>query len=376
MPQVLQITAYLGIKPLQENRFLYLLRQGNSAHRIFWAIVGVDFAAYMLLRLLRPDLAPTNVLLGPLTVFGLSLPIMLLCLFMLRFYHVARYVKPEKPGLALLKDMKEFLTHPQRMANGLPMLAIMVIFGFIFSDIQAKILTLNPSTWDSTFANLDKTLHFGYQPWQWLQPVLGYAPITFLLNVNYNIWFFVMWMFFIFFGFAYEPSVLRTRFFLSYIATWIIGGGVLATIFASAGPCYYSRLGLSPDPYTGLMSYLRSVNDVLPVWAIQIQDALWLGHVNQVELSEVSAMPSMHNASALLFAFVGYQINRFWGRVLALHAALIFIGSVHLAWHYAIDGYASWLLVVVIWFAMAPVARWWHTAEVQKDFDAALKSGI
>ena len=357
---------------LPANGFFRLLRRGNSAHGIFWALIAANLAAYFILHLLRPDLIPTKMAAGALFVFVGTTPVMLLCLFMQRLYHIVRYVKPERPGLALVRDMKEFLMHPQRMANGLPMLLIMVIFGFVFADIQGKILTINPSTWDSYFANMDRVLHFGYQPWQLLQPILGYAPITFLINVNYNIWFFVMWMFFIFFGFASQKSILRTRFFLSFMATWMIGGSLLAAIFSSAGPCYYSRLGLTPDPYADLMAYLRSVNEVVPVWAIRIQDALWQGHLNQTPLSEVSAMPSMHNASALLFAIVGYQVSRFWGRALALHAALIFIGSIHLAWHYAVDAYAAWALTLVIWFAMAPVARWWHSTAAQADFDRML----
>ena len=40
-------------------------------------------------------------------------------------------------------------------------------------------------------------------------------------------------------------------------------------------------------------------------------------------------------------------------RVVAIAAALfalaIFTGSVHLGWHYAVDGYASAFLVAVIW---------------------------
>jgi hypothetical protein len=39
-----------------------------------------------------------------------------------------------------------------------------------------------------------------------------------------------------------------------------------------------------------------------------------------------------------------------WG-----YLALILVGSVHLAWHYAIDGYVSILAVLLIWRA----AGWW-----------------
>jgi hypothetical protein len=83
-------------------------------------------------------------------------------------------------------------------------------------------------------------------------------------------------------------------------------------------------------------------------------------------------MPSLHNASAMLFALAGYQINRLWGRVLTVHAFFIFIGSIHLAWHYAVDSYVSWALTLVVWFALAPVARWWHRTAAQTDFDALL----
>ena len=90
---------------------------------------------------------------------------------------------------------------------------------------------------------------------------------------------------------------------------------------------------------------------------------------------EISAMPSMHNASALLFALAGYQVNRFWGWVLTVHATLIFIGSIHLAWHYAVDSYFAWGLTLVIWFAMAPVSRWWHHSPAQEEFDRMLAAG-
>ena len=46
-------------------------------------------------------------------------------------------------------------------------------------------------------------------------------------------------------------------------------------------------------------------------------------------------------------------------RLLAIHFVLIFIGSIHLAWHYAVDAYVAWALTLVLWFATKPVAEWW-----------------
>ena len=75
---------------------------------------------------------------------------------------------------------------------------------------------------------------------------------------------------------------------------------------------------------------------------------------------------------ALLFALAGYKVSRFAGHLLSAHAILIFIGSIHLGWHYAVDSYLAWALTLVIWFGVAPISRWWHTTAAQGDFDRAL----
>jgi hypothetical protein len=112
---------------------------------------------------------------------------------------------------------------------------------------------------------------------------------------------------------------------------------------------------------------------VYPIWAIPLQDELWQGYVDPaLVIKGISAMPSMHNGSALLFVLAGYQVSRFAGHLLSAHTILIFIGSVHLGWHYAVDSYLAWALTLVIWFAMAPVSRWWHSKAAQGEFDRML----
>jgi hypothetical protein len=124
------------------------------------------------------------------------------------------------------------------------------------------------------------------------------------------------------------------------------------------------------------MTYLRSTNEVLPIWALPLQDELWQGYIDQsVIVKGISAMPSMHNGSALLYVLAGYQVSRFAGRILAVHCFLVFIGSIHLGWHYAVDSYLAWALALVIWFAVTPVARWWHGTAAQGNFDRGLAAG-
>ena len=361
---------------LSANGFLGLLRKSLSAHAFFIAIAAVYSAGFAILLQLRPDVIPTNLLVATIGFLGLSVVFIFLCVFIMQFYHIARYVKPERPILALVKEIKDFLASRSRMANGLPMVMIMMVFMYVFANLKAAIPVLNPLSWDTYFSHLDEVLHFGTQPWVWLQPLLGYAPITFLLNLNYNLWFLVTWMVWVNFAFIDKPSELRTRFFLSFFAVWVLVGSLLAIVFSSAGPCFYGRLGFTPDPYADLMTYLRGVNEAYTIWAIPLQDELWQGYLdNSVIVRGISAMPSMHNGSALLFALAGYQVSRFAGHLLGAHAVLIFIGSVHLGWHYAVDSYLAWALTLVIWFAMAPVARWWHSKAAQGDFDRMLAAG-
>jgi len=352
--------------------FLHLFRKGVAAHAITWVIICLYFGAYSLAHVLWPDLVPAQMFQGFLSLLWMSVPPVIFSIAVLRFYHVARFDKPHRLTLAVIQDWARFLTNPQRLANGIPMFFVMVLFAFIFTDVKSNILQMNPTVWDQTLSNLDRVIHFGRQPWEWLQPIFGYPRVTFLLNLNYNIWFFVMWMFFTYFGFTERPSELRTRFFLTFLVTWIIGGSLLATIFASGGPCYYARLGFWPDPYSDLMIYLRSTNLIMPVWAIEVQDMLWNSHLAHGEMGEISALPSMHNATTLLFVITSFKLSRFWGWVLLTHAVFVFIGSISLAWHYAIDSYVSWALALALWFALAPVARWWHSSHEQRTFDEML----
>ena len=352
--------------------FTTLLAKGVRAHGLFAFIIGIYVLCYALLFGLHVDLDASDMLMGLAALLLFSVPFMLISLVLLRFYHIARHVKPERPIPALARDLKAFLTDPRRMANGLPMFLLFVAFGHVFVEFKGAVYTLNGFKWDASFAHLDQWLHFGTQPWEWLQPMLGYPVITFLINIVYNMWFFVMWMSWIHFGFAQQGSELRTRFFLTYFLTWIVGGSVLAIFYSSAGPAYFGRLVEGVDPFAGLMSYLNAANQVLPIWAVDLQEVLWQGHMSQGMLGEISAMPSMHNGTALLFALAAYRVSRFWGHVMAANAVLIFVGSVHLGWHYAVDAYVAWALCYVVWLASEPIARWWHEHRPQLAFDAAI----
>lgn len=365
-------TATLQAASAGRGRFGPLLRQSLTAHAPFFAVLALYYAGYMALVAVNPQMQPSNFLLMALGFTAFSLPIMFIGLLFTRFYHIATVVKPERPIPALAADLKAYLSDRRRLAHGLPMVVVMVLFMYVFVDLKSNIPVLNPYHWDTTLAAWEKAIHFGAQPWEWLQPGLGYAPITFLINVNYNAWFAVMWVVWVYFAFSDHGADVRTRFFLTFFLAWIIGGGVMAVWFSSVGPCFYGLIGLAPDPFAAQMTYLREINGVYPIWAIQVQDALWAGYQGETSIDGISAMPSMHNGTALLFALAGYRVSRIMGHLLLVHAVLIFIGSVHLAWHYAIDSYVAWALTLALWYGLVPVTRWWHRTGAQTSFEAAL----
>jgi len=62
-------------------------------------------------------------------------------------------------------------------------------------------------------------------------------------------------------------------------------------------------------------------------------------------------MPSMHVSVATLLALLYLNLNKFFGTIMIIYALLIQIGSVHLGWHYAVDGYISSTVTIILWLS-------------------------
>ncbi|WP_157935200.1 phosphatase PAP2 family protein [Vibrio sp. 10N.286.49.B3] len=225
-----------------------------------------------------------------------------------------------------------------------------------FTFVKANIPFLNPYQYDLIFSQLDQALHFGYQPWQlthaWFSSI--YASLT--INIAYNAWFFVMWVTLIFFIFYRKNDHLRKQFLLCFFLSWFLIGGGMATILSSMGPCYFEQ-ATNSNLYIPLMirlseqSAMLVENDHLPLWAINTQKDLWVSHINQSGGigAGISAMPSMHVSIAVLIAISLFKLNKTLGVVAWGYAILIQIGSVHLGWHYAVDGYISAIMTSLLW---------------------------
>lgn len=292
-----------------------------------------------------------------LPLYFTLLPIMLLVLVAGHALRVAITERPERPFLRLLTDLRTRLATPQRIANALPCLLFIPIFGGTFTLIKAAIPLLNPFSWDPTFERWDRWLHGGIAPWEWLQPLLGVPIVTHVIAWLYNFWFLILSVTWMWQSLTLRDPRLRIQYLASLLLTWILLGSGAALLFSSAGPPYFGLVTGAPDPYAPLMAYLRNVNGSFRVYALEAQRMLWAAYsTGQFNVGAgISAMPSMHVASATLFALLGWRTARWLGIALTAFFVVILVGSVHLGWHYAIDGYAGAAGAATIWWLVGRV---------------------
>jgi len=104
---------------------------------------------------------------------------------------------------------------------------------------------------------------------------------------------------------------------------------------------------------------------VLPVQEMLLE---WYGKDQSGLGSGITAMPSMHCAIAFLYWIAVRRISPKWGAFFAVFFFITWISSVHLAYHYAVDGLVSLLAVAAIWaVSQRIVAAWdkWTDARAQ-----------
>lgn len=66
----------------------------------------------------------------------------------------------------------------------------------------------------------------------------------------------------------------------------------------------------------------------------------------------ISAMPSMHNAISFLYVMAARRAKLPLRIAAVVFAGLVLVASVHLGWHYAIDGLVAWASMGTIWWAV------------------------
>lgn len=326
------------------------LRQATAENLTLLILVliytaGVFLAAWLVGRINDIDL---NIYTSSIGTFALGSAILGLLGYLL---YVVVIVHPPRPVAYILRHWTTQLRWWERLTIGTPLLFILPLFFSVFTSMKALIPVFNPYHWDTVFADWDRWLAGGLEPWQRLDFLLHWPHAVFALNFLYNVWIFALYGLLLWQAFSLSDRHLRLQFFLAFLLAWMLLGTIVATALSSAGPCFYAQVIGTPDPYAGLMASLRHINEVVPVWAFSTQQMLWgsyaSGHL--VLGSGISAMPSMHLATALLYALVMWRKHCLLGVLAYLYLGALVIGSIILGWHYAVDGLVALAGTTVIW---------------------------
>lgn len=281
------------------------------------------------------------------------------------YYFYLLFHRAPHPTKMFIQKIRSFFNPPYQLIGFILLLLALNLTFSCYTYLKAIIPSIHYFSWDLAFYQLDKALHFGVSPWEITHAIFSTPWSSFIINFFYHLWFFFMWATVLFFIVNKKNAPLRAQFLISFLACWLLIGGVAAVALSSAGPCYLHLLNPEFNFYQPLLERLTQQSDELvsqgwfPLWILDVQDMLWQSYVDNKggAGAGISAMPSMHVSIAVLMALSLSKVNRILGNAMWLFALVIQIGSVHLAWHYAVDGYMSFILTTAIWFLCGKVVR-------------------
>lgn len=224
--------------------------------------------------------------------------------------------------------------------------------------------------WERIWADADLLL-FGRDPWLITQRLFG----TFA--AEWWAWAYTfLWGGALLFSMSFVALLAGRRFAATYfsamMATWLIGGWLMAIAFSAAGPVF-AHLA-DPDlaarfaPLRDSLAAMLAPDNSLSM--TQAYLATSLDQLVAVRGGGVSAMPSMHVAACTIYVCAARGTR--WLVPAIILWWVIFVGSVHFGYHYAVDGIAAALVAVLCWRAAVAYFRSSAVASTPRQIMAAL----
>lgn len=265
-----------------------------------------------------------------------------------------------RPTATLLRTIR---SRKRWLLRGTFFFVVVVAFARCFSSFKVAIPVLNPFWADPFIAELDHRT-FGADAWVLTHSVFGYFG-TLVIDRIYILWFVVVaatsgWI-----CFARDPR-LQIRGLMCYVLSWSILGGATALGLSSVGPCFYEQF-YGSQRFAPLMDKLAAVSAQHEIMAFRTMNFL-IGSLDKDYIGGgISAMPSLHVAMALLsfLCIYSYTNSKLLKVLSGLFGVAIFIGSVHLGWHYAWDGIISIIGVSIFWWGTGRLIAWLERKELQ-----------
>ncbi|MCB1042255.1 MAG: phosphatase PAP2 family protein [Acidobacteria bacterium] len=198
---------------------------------------------------------------------------------------------------------------------------------------------LQPMIFDATVEHMDWLIHFGHYPSPGWFEAFSTPLWMHIVDFTYSLWYFLKLLLISFFVFL--PRKVFVHFMLAMDALWTLGGWTTEW-WPTLGPCFFRTDAMAPY---GTIAHT-------------LQTRLWteyggMGASSGDFISKfqgIAAFPSLHvGVATITVCFLWRRFPRF-KPLLILYWAAIQYGSVYLGWHYAIDGYTSALMAILLYF--------------------------
>jgi hypothetical protein len=320
---------------------------------------------------------------GQYAGLGLSL-LLLTAMFGIAGCLAAKLVRgdlSERPGALILRLARERWLDDRGLSLLLPALFFAILLA-AFNAFKQSVLPLAGFGLDGLFAQWDRAI-FGVDPWRISHGVFSAPIASLVLSLAYHQYFLPMAVGVFLCAVLPGRRQLRTQYLLSFALIWILVGSVLAFLLPSAGGVFWGEFHPGPDPFRPLVDALARHHDVLleaghdqglGARAFQIALADSFGGDRLAIGRGISAMPSVHIALAVQFACAAFALHRGLGCAAAVYGVLMWVASIHLGWHYAVDGIVAAIVTVPLWFACGPLVRRLHAVPLGASGEPRLPS--
>jgi PAP2 superfamily protein len=316
---------------------------------------------------------------------GLSLSfLMLTAMFCIVACLVAKAVRRdlgERPAALIARLVRKRWHADKGLSFIVPTLFFAILLA-AFNAFKQSILPLAGFGLDGLFAQWDRAI-FGVHPWQISHAFFSAPTATLVLSQAYHQYFLPMALGVFLCAVLPGRPRLRTQYLLSFALVWILVGSVLAFLMPSAGAVFWGEFHPGPDPFRPLADTLARHHDVL----VRAGHAEGLGaHTFQIALAGdfggdrlaigrgISAMPSVHIALAVQFACAAFALDRRLGWVATAYGAAMWVASIHLGWHYAVDGIVAAVVTIPLWLGCGQLARRLHAVPLRPIREPRLPS--
>ena len=292
----------------------------------------------------------------------------------LTFFALAQVLVPWWGGLALAAVVLSVGPLRRRLwqqkVKILSSILLCGVFTMMFTTVKSHLPQIAPFWADAFLTRADLAVHFGQSPHDllgWMAPLHTGQLLGFYFNG---------WVFFATFLpvllIAFDGDASRRRVFTHlWLLCWVVLGNLLAVAVMSYGPIFADLFPGGPaKAHQGALSLLERA-DAGALMFVKMR--LWQAYTGESGMlaSGISAFPSVHVGMAtvlgLYLARVGADIARS-GRlppplglalvvaarlVAGLYVLVYLLLSVYLGWHYALDGYASILLMGLCYWLLS-----------------------